>query len=121
TGADFDGERLCWTVFADTNLHEAQGLDSMRYYGNSIIGIDSLYRSGAKIPEAFLRGCGMPDQFITMIPSLIGVLDSIQFYSCFISYSAKDEDFAKRLFSRMRNEHLRVWFAPENMKSGQKI
>ena len=46
---------------------------------------------------------------------------AIEFYSCFISYSHRDEDFCKRLHSRMRDEHLRVWFAPEDIKSGQKI
>jgi TIR domain len=43
----------------------------------------------------------------------------IQFYSCFISYSTKDEDFIKRLHSRMTQEKLRVWYAPEDMKGGR--
>lgn len=42
-------------------------------------------------------------------------------YSCFISYSTKDEDFAKRLHSRMRDEGLRVWYSPEDIKGGQKL
>src|SRR5262249_47422028 len=36
-------------------------------------------------------------------------------------YSHKDEPFAKKLHARMRQEHLRVWFAPEDMKGGEKI
>ena len=39
----------------------------------------------------------------------------------FISYSTKDEDFAKRLHSRMRDEGLRVWYSPEDIKGGQKL
>jgi len=44
-----------------------------------------------------------------------------QFYSCFISYSTKDEEFAERLYGKMRDVHLRVWFAPEDMKAGEKL
>src|SRR6185295_17813316 len=55
------------------------------------------------------------------LSSLVGAVQPIQFYSCFISYSTKDEEFARRLHSRMRDNHLRVWFAPEDIKSGQKI
>lgn len=56
-----------------------------------------------------------------MIPSLIGAMQPIQFNSCFISYSSKDEEFAQRLFSRMREQHLRVWFDKEEMKGGQTV
>lgn len=47
--------------------------------------------------------------------------ESLQYNSCFISYSNADEEFAKRLYSKMRDEKLRVWFAPEDMKGGDKI
>jgi hypothetical protein len=57
--------------------------------------------------------------YIEYLPALIGAMQPIQFYSCFISYSSKDEDFARRLHERMRAEHLRVWFAPENMQGGR--
>jgi hypothetical protein len=55
------------------------------------------------------------------MPSLMGMQEAIQFYSCFISYSHEDEQFCQRLHSRMRDESLRVWFAPEDMKAGRKI
>jgi serine/threonine protein kinase len=50
-----------------------------------------------------------------------GIVPPIQFYSCFISYSNEDKDFAQRLYSRLRDAGLRVWFAPENVKSGVKL
>ena len=56
---------------------------------------------------------------INYLPSLIGSMSPIQFYSSFISYSTKDEDFAKRLHSKMREEGLRVWYAPEDMRAGR--
>ena len=52
----------CWaTVFANVDLSEVKGLDSVRHAGPSTIGIDTLFRSKGKIPEAFLRGCGVPE------------------------------------------------------------
>lgn len=120
-GMDLSEAKIGSTTFADNDLSTVKGLDSVIHEGPSTIGIDTLYKSAGKIPESFLRGCGVPDEFITMIPSLIGALEPIQFYSCFISYSTKDEEFAKRLFSRMRDDHLRVWFAPEHIKGGQKV
>src|SRR5437879_2021227 len=44
---------------------------------------------------AFLRGCGLPETFLEYIPSLLS--NPIQFYSCFISYSTTDQEFADRL------------------------
>jgi TIR domain len=63
----------------------------------------------------------VPESFITQMHSLVGAEEGIQFYSCFISYSSKDEEFARRLHGRMRDAHLRVWFAPEDIQGGQKL
>ncbi len=38
-----------------------------------------------------------------------------------ISYCHKDEEFAERLHSRMRDKHLRVWYAPEDLKIGDPV
>jgi hypothetical protein len=121
SGADFTGAILGHTTFADNDLSEVKGLETVTHSFPSSIGVDTLYESAGKIPEAFLRGCGVPDDFIAFIPSHFGVQQAIQFYSCFISYSTRDEEFARRLYSRMRDEKLRVWFAPEDIKGGQKL
>jgi uncharacterized protein YjbI with pentapeptide repeats len=120
-GARFHEAVIGFTTFTNTNLSHVHGLTTIRHTSPSSIGIDTLYISGGKIPEAFLRGCGVPDSLIEYIPTLIGAMEPIQFYSCFISYSTKDEDFAQRLYSRMRDHHLRVWFAPEDIQSGKKL
>lgn len=121
SGADLSKARIGRTVFADNDLSEVNGLDTVMHHGPSTIGIDTLYRSGGNIPEAFLRGAGVPDIFIKYLPSLVSAEQVVQYYSCFISYSTKDEEFAKRLHSRLRDEHVRVWFAPEDMQGGQKL
>jgi hypothetical protein len=116
---NFEGAVLFGASFSDVDLSVAVGLDKVRHDGPSSLGIDTLYKSGGMIPAEFLRGCGLPEDCITHFPSIIGALEPIQFYSCFISYSTKDEEFARRLYSRMRDEKLRVWFAPEEMKGGK--
>jgi hypothetical protein len=66
-----------------------------------------------------LRGCGLPDHLIEYLPSLRG--DAIQFYSCFISYSSKDQMFADRLHADLQNAGVRCWFAPHDLPIGAKI
>jgi TIR domain/Pentapeptide repeats (8 copies) len=124
SGADFSRANL-WkaflshTIFANVDLSGAKGLDSVAHVGPSILGVDTIYRSKGKIPEAFYRGCGVPEHMIRSLPSILNLIEPIQFYSCFISYSSDDEDFAKRLHSRMVQEKLRVWFAPEDAQAGE--
>jgi hypothetical protein len=118
---DFTKARMLETILGGVDLRKARGLASVGRDGPSSIGIDTIYQSGGEISETFLRGAGVPDNLIAYIPSLTSAAQGIQFYSCFISYSQADEDFCKRLHSRMRDEHLRVWFAPEDIEGGKKI
>jgi hypothetical protein len=46
---------------------------------------------------------------------------ALEFYSCFISYSSKDQAFAERLHADLQSYSIRCWFAPEDMKIGDKI
>jgi hypothetical protein len=62
---------------------------------------------------------GVPDEFITYVGSL--VRRPIEYYSCFISYSSKDQDFAERLHADLQAKGVRCWYAPEDMKIGDKI
>lgn len=119
-GADMSGAFMLSTMLLDCDLSNAFGLDLIIHRGPSHIDVDTLYRSNGNIPNAFLRGVGVPDLLIEYIPSFINAQEPIRFYSSFISYSSKDEPFTKRLHARMQQEHLRVWFAPEDMKGGEK-
>jgi hypothetical protein len=126
TGADLRETDLTKATLGDTlftrvDLSEVKGLSTLRHITPSTVGVDTLYKSRGRILEEFLRGCGVPEGLITYLPSLIGSQEAIQFYSCFISYSHKDEAFAQKLHARMREQHLRVWYAPEDMQGGKKI
>jgi hypothetical protein len=107
------------TRFADSDLSDMKGLETVRHWGPSTIGIDTIFRSKGNIPEDFLRGCGVPEDFIVYMKSLVG--KPIEFYSCFISYSSKDDDFAKRLHADLQAQKVRCWFAPEDLKIGDKF
>ena len=120
-GADLQGAIFGYTALGDLDLSSALGLENAIHQGPSSIGIDTIYKSKGKIPEVFLRGCGVPEELIAYIPSLIGAAKPIEFYSAFISYSNTDEEFAKRLHSRLRDDRVRVWFAPEDLKIGDKL
>jgi hypothetical protein len=116
--ANLSGAALGRTVFGATRLSEVKGLDRCRHTGPSIVDFQTLKNSGP-LPIAFLRGVGLPDNLIEYLPSLLN--KAIQFYSCFISYSHQDEPFARKLWSRMRQERIRVWFAREEMQGGKKL
>lgn len=114
----FDGVDLGGTLFTDTNLRHVFGLDTCTHSGPNPIDLQTLARSG-ELPLSFLRGCGLPDGLIDYLPSLLN--KPFQFYSCFISYSVKDTAFAQRLYADLQNAGVRCWYAPEDMKIGDKI
>jgi hypothetical protein len=113
----FENATLGGTVLGDTNLSGIIGLDACRHISPSIIDIATLARSGP-LPGSFLRGCGLSDEFITYARTLLQKQD---YYSCFISYSSKDQDFAERLHADLQAKGVRVWFAPHDMRIGARI
>ena len=121
-GANLEEAQCGGTIFADVaGLSKASGLDSVEHEGPSTIGIDTLFLSQGKIPEAFLRGCGVPETLIAYLPSIMGAMQPIQFYSCFISYSSRDKAFAERLHADLQGKGVRCWYAPEDLKIGEKF
>jgi uncharacterized protein YjbI with pentapeptide repeats len=109
------------TKFINTDLSNVKGLELVTHGGPSTLGTDTLILSMGKIPEAFLRGCGLPDAWIANLPALIGALDPIQFYSVFISYSSKDTGFAERLHADLQIKGVRCWYAPHDLPIGARI
>src|SRR5713226_404661 len=117
-GTNLQGILLFETILTDTNLTGARGLDSCSHGGPSTIDFRTLMKSG-RLPLEFLRGCGLPDNFIEYLPSLLN--EPLQFYSCFISYSTKDQEFAERLHADLQNKGVRCWFAPHDIQGGKKL
>jgi hypothetical protein len=121
SGADFTGAVVRNTLFVDVDLSNVQGLERVIHAGPSRIGIDTIYKSKGQIPETFLRKAGVPEPFIVQMKALVGAMEPIQFYSCFISYSSEDQDFVKRLHADLLAEGVRCWFAPEDLKIGDRF
>jgi uncharacterized protein YjbI with pentapeptide repeats len=115
SGTNFSEAHLSETILAGVDLTCTLGLDTCLHSGPSVVDFRTLYLSGS-LPINFLRGCGLPDTLIEYLPSLRG--DAIRFYSCFVSYSAKDQVFADRLYADLQNTGVRCWFAPHDLRIG---
>ncbi len=63
--ANVEGTVFAQTIFANVDLSNVRGLESIKHWGPSDIGVQTLYKSHGKIPEVFLRDCGVPEDFIT--------------------------------------------------------
>lgn len=116
--ADLSAANSFETNLSDIDLSGCKNLESIRHEGPSTIDIRTLELSG-RLPLIFLRGVGLPDTLIEYLPSLLG--RPIQHYSCFISYSTTDDEFAHRLHADLQDNGVRCWFAPANMRIGAKI
>jgi uncharacterized protein YjbI with pentapeptide repeats len=117
-GADFTRARARGTNFADVDLSTAN-LDAAQHDGPSTIGVDTIYKSKGKIPDVFLRGCGVPEEVIQLARS-IG-RNPIEFYSCFISYAHEDKLFARRLHDALQGRGVRCWLDEKQMLPGDDI
>ena len=118
-GADLSEAEIGYTLFVNNDLSFVKGLESVIHNLPSPIGIDTIYKSKGNISELFLRGAGVPDNFIAYMHSLTA--KAVEFYSCFISYSSKNHDFAERLYKDLKAVGVRSWFAPEDLKIGESI
>ena len=117
--SDFSCANILATVFDNNDLQLVKGLEAVRHNGPSAIGVLTILRSQGKIPESFLRGAGIPNDFIIYAKSL--ATNPIEYYSCFISYSTKDQAFADRLYADLQNKGVRCWFAPHDIQGGRKL
>ena len=138
SGADLSEAELFETSLTNIDLSSARGLESCVHRGASTIDNRTLMKSGP-LPLHFLRGCGLSDleietskiyrkdlsgaQITDIAYEIVRLRTSqpTQFYSCFISYSSKDQEFARVLHANLQSRGVRCWFAPVDMKIGDRI
>jgi len=106
--ADLTGTHSHNTLWAELDLSRVVGLDTVVHGGPSTIGVDTLMRSNGKIPQEFLRGCGLPDDVNAYVPTYFANT-SIDFFSCYICFSAEDKAFARRLYDALQARGIRCW------------
>ena len=119
SGSQMSSARCGYTTFGRNDLSNIDGLSAVRHVSPSTIGLDTIYRSGGRIPDSFLRGAGVPEDFLTYMKSLTAA--ALDFYSVFISYSTNDRVFAEGLHADLQVRGVRCWFAPEDLKIGDRI
>ena len=107
------------TLLVEIDLRKVENLEKVKHFGLSYIDISTIIESRGNIPETFLRGCGVPENFIQYIQSLVN--QPIPFYSCFISYSHADKAFARRLHDQLQGRGIRCWLDEHQMLPGDDI
>jgi TIR domain/Pentapeptide repeats (8 copies) len=118
-GADLHDATIGGTILGNVDLSTVRGLEAVQHRGPSTIGIDTLYLSQGNIPQVFLRGAGVPEEFITYVKSLVG--RPFEFYSCFISYSHADQSFARRLYDQLQGRGIGCWLDEHQLLPGDDI
>lgn len=135
-GAHLGQAKCLSTAISNVDLSQVGGLDNVEHVGPSSIGVDTLSRSKGRIPEVFLRGCGLaPWEVLSsrlydpqMTPPRFADLQCDIFSAwtkgkdmingCFISYSRKDWKFVDKLHDRLVAEGINVWLDRHEMVAG---
>lgn len=116
SGAKLYRATIWETVFANTDLRQTKGLCDVKHYGPSHIELSTVQLPQDGSALHFLCGCGVPDEWIDFYRAQ--TMHPIQYHSCFISYSSKDETLARRLYADLQAHGVRCWYAEEDLKIG---
>jgi uncharacterized protein YjbI with pentapeptide repeats len=118
-GANLSGASIEKTVFAHVDLREVKGLLEVKYNGPSTVMLSTIRLPSDGSALYFLRGTGISDEWIEVYRTMM--MFPIQYHSCFISYSNKDGMLARRLHADLQTSGVRCWFAPKDLKIGDKF
>ena len=108
--ANFERVRCAWLAWSDVDLSRTTGLDSMTHLGPGTIGLDTLGRSGRRIPASFLRGNGVGQDWIEFYEA--HDQPSAASDTFFIVYAVEEEPFAGRLHNTLQKHGVRCWLDP---------
>jgi hypothetical protein len=117
---DLSNARVWRTLFCNVDLSTVEGLDTLKHYGPSTLGLDTLLLSG-NLPVSFLQGVGLPDDLATSLLEMLERSSFQEFYSCFISYSHADRAFALRLYDGLQKHGIRCWLDDHQILPGDDI
>jgi len=138
-GADLSQSILQWSLLANVDLSQVKGLEAVRHYGGSSIGMDTIERSQGSLPESFLQGCGFSALEIEYVKLAAPGLEAEQVNviverirqirlqgggqsgSCFIGFDLQDEEFAQQLQADLQRHGISCWFVPVHRKFGNPL
>ena len=136
-GANLERVRMQDTALRALDLGVARGLETVLHLGASTVGNDTLSRSRGKIPETFLRGCGLsdweivsarlyepnlpPDQVRDTVYEIarIKAESPVQINPLFISYSHSDSSFVEALEAQLDKKRIRFWRDIHHLRAGR--
>lgn len=136
-GANLAGASMGNSIFGETKLDKAVGLEQVEHLYPSNIDTKTLQRSKGRIPEQFLRGCGLNDweieaaklynpdlsndEFIDIQNSIFDLRrrQAIQISPLFISYSHADSTFVDKVGNKFTEKGVRYWRDIHEMKAGK--
>jgi uncharacterized protein YjbI with pentapeptide repeats len=127
TKAIFSDATMDKTIFIASDMSQALFLDKVKHSGPSTISSDTIILSKGKIPDSFLRGCGLSEWQIETAkladPELsneeivkiqyrmfdLRATQAIQISPLFISYSHADSPFVNSLDNALTQKGVRFW------------
>lgn len=125
------------SVFANSDLSRMIGLESVDHRGPSHISMDTFMISRGKIPEVFLRGCGLSDadmEYAKLSNPELGMEEinkklykihdlraaqAMQISPLFISYSHANGQFVDKIGHRLAEKGIRYWRDVHEVKAGR--
>lgn len=115
-----DFSKTIWfqSVLLQSSMSGARGLDQTEHVGPSVIDPSAIGTLDSKSAD-FLRRAGLQDSFFSQF--LPDTRETSSYPSCFISYSQQDEAFVKKLYRRLEEFMVPVWYAPHALVGGKKI
>ena len=134
---NFSGAKLQFNNFGKVDLREIKGLENLIHRAPSTIGTDTLAKSEGKIPEVFLKGCGLSDTDIEYAklsnPDLsneqinkilykiydLRASQAVQISPLFISYSHGDSVFVDKIENYLNKKGVRFWRDIHDATSGR--
>ncbi len=117
SGANLDRVRLLATQFQlCSDLHKANGLDSLLHPGLSSIDQFTFRNSINGLPDMFLEGMGYSKDELRQLRRIHG---PAVYNSCFLSHAEKDGAFADRLREDLLSHNINCWHYKHDLKGGK--
>ncbi len=137
TGARFSESLMSLTLLISINLSEIADIETVRHLTQSVLDYKTIQNFEGRVPQKFLRGCGLSDWEIESAklynPDLgneeinkvlykmydLRATQALQISPLFISYSHGDSEFVNKLESQLNAKGIRFWRDIHDAKAGR--